>query len=372
MGHMLAHYDRSANNISNPNINPELTDKNYNLAPERDIPFLDFVQQRCVQVNAYKRSDVNVICDWVITAPKDLPTIVYEQFFKESYNFLCERYGGEKNVVSAYVHMDENQPHLHFCFMPIFYDTKKEKEKLSAKQVITRSDLNSFHSDLEKHLQESFMYTVNVQNGATRDGNKSITELQRETAKVKLDSIKRELGRFERYGNLKLPKIEMIEPEKNLFGKTSVPYEEYQGIVEEFRETLEGYKEALKELNYYKTENTSLKKTLEGSTIRFNELNNNNPFEEVKVLKERLNSLEEEQYKMIEDYFELSATKTRIENSLNWYDSFYNNLIEKLSKLSNTELSYVGKIAIPNEYVKQIQKDIQQSKNNEYDFGFGL
>lgn len=380
MGHMLAHYDRSANNISNPNIKPELTDKNYNLAPERDIPFLDFVQQRCMEVNAYKRSDVNVICDWVITAPKDLPTIVYGQFFKESYNFLCERYGGERNVVSAYVHMDENQPHLHFCFMPIFYDTNKGKEKLSAKQVITRSDLNSFHSDLEKHLQQAFMYTVNVQNGATRNGNKSIKELQRETAKAKLDSIKSELERFERYDTLKLPTIEMIEPEKNLFGKTSVPYEEYQEIVEEFRETLEGYKEALKELNYYKTENASLNTVLEDSTRRFNELNNNNPFEEVKVVKERLSCLKEEQYTMIEDYFELSAIKIRMEDSLNWYDDFYSSFIEKLSKLSNTEISYVGKMAIPNEYVKQIQKDIiktqekeiKQSKNNEYDFGFEL
>jgi len=50
MGHMLAHYDRSANNISNPNIKPELTDKNYNLAPERDISFLDFIKQRCDEV----------------------------------------------------------------------------------------------------------------------------------------------------------------------------------------------------------------------------------------------------------------------------------------------------------------------------------
>lgn len=244
----------------------------------------------------------------------------------------------------------------------------------------TRSDLNSFHSDLEKHLQPAFMYTVNVQNRATRDRNKSIKELQRKTAKAKLDSIKSELERFERYDTLKLPTIEMIEPEKNLFGKTSVPYEEYQEIVEEFRETLEGYKEALKELNYYKTENASLNTALEDSTRRFNELNNNNPFEEVKVVKERLSCLKEEQYTMIEDYFELSAIKSRMEDSLNWYDDFHSSFIEKLSKLSNTELSYVGKMAIPNEYVKQIQKDIiktqekeiQQSKNNEYDFGFEL
>lgn len=380
MGHMLAHYDRSANNISNPNIQPELTDKNYNLAPERDIPFLDFVQQRCNEVNAFKRKDVNVICDWVVTAPKELPTMVHEQFFKETYNFLCERYGGEKNVVSAYVHVDEKQPHLHFCFMPIFYDATKEKEKLSAKQVITRSDLNSFHSDLEKHLQQAFMYTINVQNGATRGGNKSIKELQRETAQAELASITSELERFDKYNDLKLPTIKLVKPEKNLFGKTSVPYDEYQGIVEDFKETLEAYKEALNGLNKYKIANISLNRALEDATTRLNELNNKNPYEELKELTERLNAANEEKKLMTEEYFETVYEKTKIEDLLNWHNGFYESLIEKLSKLNNTELSYVYKLAIPNEYINQIRKDvsnaqekeIQQSKDNQYDLGFEL
>jgi len=372
MGHMLAHYNRSANNISNPNIKPELTDKNYNLAPERDIPFLDFVKQRCNEVNAYKRNDVNVICDWVVTAPKELPCAAHEQFFKESYNFLCERYGGDKNIVSAYVHMDEHQPHLHFCFMPIFYDTKKGKEKLSAKEVITRSDLNSFHSDLEKHLKNTFKYTIHVQNGATRSGNKSIKELQRQTSQVKLDSIKRDLERFERYSNLQLPTIEMIEPETNIFGKKSVTYEEYQGIVEEFRETLDNYKGTLNSLNYYKTENTSLKKALEDATMRVNQLTNTNPYAEIEMITERLNTAKYEQRQMSEGYFELFSQKNKLEDILRWHNGFYNAFIDKLSKLSNSELEFINKLVITNEYFQQINKDIDKTQNKEIQYDSGL
>jgi len=372
MGHMLAHYDRSANNISNPNIKPELTDKNYNLAPERDIPFLDFVKQRCDEVNAYKRNDVNVICDWIVTAPKELPCAAHEQFFKASYNFLCERYGGEKNIVSAYVHMDENQPHLHFCFMPIFYDTKKGKEKLSAKEVITRLDLNSFHSDLEKYLENTFKYTIHVQNGATRDGNKSIKELQRQTSQAKLDSIKRDLERFERYSNLQFPNIEMIEPETNIFGKKSVPYEEYQGIVEEFRETLDNYKETLNSLNYYKTESISLKRALEEATTHINHLTNTNPYAEIETITERLNIAKYEQRQMSEGYFELFSQKSELEDMLRWHNGFYNVLIDKLSKLSNSELEFVNKLIIPNEYFQKINNDVDKIQNEEIQYDSGL
>ena len=61
------------------------------------------------------------------TAPK-LIGISYtdeqiKQFFELSYKFLSERYG-EQNVISAYVHMDETTPHMHFLFIPIVDDKK--------------------------------------------------------------------------------------------------------------------------------------------------------------------------------------------------------------------------------------------------------
>ena len=67
---------------------------------------------------------MNVLCSWVVTVPKDVPEAEYEKFFHATYDFLEKRYGRE-NVVSAYVHMDEITPHMHFAFVPVVYDKRK-------------------------------------------------------------------------------------------------------------------------------------------------------------------------------------------------------------------------------------------------------
>ena len=185
-GQMLSHYSRDKENFGNDLINLELTKKNYNLAPERNISDMEFLKQRISEVHCLKRKDVNVLCDWAITVPKDLPKEYHEEFFQESYNFLEAKYGKE-NVVSAYVHNDETTPHLHFAFIPIVQDKNKGHLKVSAKECITRADLKRFHPDLQQHLESKLKVPVNVLNEATKEGNKAIIELKRESAIERLD-----------------------------------------------------------------------------------------------------------------------------------------------------------------------------------------
>ena len=40
---------------------------------------------------------------------------------------------------------------MHFAFVPVTED-KRGGEKVSAKEVITKNDLKTFHTDLERHL----------------------------------------------------------------------------------------------------------------------------------------------------------------------------------------------------------------------------
>ena len=107
------------------------------------------------QIKVLKRANVNVMCDWVVTAPEDLTEEELPVFFNECYKFLNARYGKE-NVISAPVHMDETSPHLHYNFVPVVKDKKKGIPKLSAKECITRKDLNTFHQDLTKHMMTVF------------------------------------------------------------------------------------------------------------------------------------------------------------------------------------------------------------------------
>lgn len=185
-GHMLRHFERTEEiTKERENIDATKTHLNYNLVPS-GTRGQERLNERLKKVYCLNRKDVNVLCDWIVTAPQTLPEERQEEFFKESYNFMCGRYGGENNVISACVHNDEQQPHLHFAFIPVTYDKKKEKEKVSAKEVINRKDLQTFHQDLQKHLEHKMNMKIDILNGATVEGNKSICELKRGTAIQKI------------------------------------------------------------------------------------------------------------------------------------------------------------------------------------------
>lgn len=195
IGHMAKHYERAKDangeyvKFGNQNIDLARTAQNYNLAPVREMNQGEFIKQRCGEIRMQNRKDINVMASWVVTAPADLPESDRQTFFQTSYDFLAARYGGEKNVISAYVHMDEVSPHMHFAFVPTTANKKRGGEKLSAKEVLTRRDLQTFHMDLSRHLESVFGRDVGILNEATLEGNKSIAELKRGTAALKVADL---------------------------------------------------------------------------------------------------------------------------------------------------------------------------------------
>ena len=194
LGHMFAHYERAKDKdgeyikFGNEDIDTNKSHLNYNLAPNHNMSQGEFVKKRCSEVKCLNRKDVNVMCSWVVTAPKDLNPNLYKDFFKESYKFLENRYGAD-NVVSAHVHMDEKTPHMHFAFVPVVYDSKKDLLKVSAKEKVCKTDLQAFHQDLEKHLENALGREINILNEATKEGNKSIDELKRQSASERLQEV---------------------------------------------------------------------------------------------------------------------------------------------------------------------------------------
>lgn len=193
IGQMCGHYDRTKKD--GENIDPKLTRFNYNLAADdQPLPQLEKIHQRLAEVPHRERKDLNVMVSWIVTAPKDLPKEEHRQFFESCYDFCRERYGA-KNVISAYVHVDEPnaQPHMHFAFVPVTKD-----ERISAKDVITRQDLREFHGNLQERLEHDLGHKVGVLNEATREGNKSITELKRISASKELQEAQKTLQEAER------------------------------------------------------------------------------------------------------------------------------------------------------------------------------
>lgn len=190
LGHMLGHYDRTKDGLGE-NVVSERTQLNYNLAVnDQPLKQLDFVHKRLGEVRCLKRKDVNVLCDWVVTMPKDLADEYREPFSRQLIIFRGKY--GRDNVVSAYVHMDEMQPHMHFAFVPVVVDRKRNGWKLSAKEAITRADLQHIHEQMQEQLTHELGVPVNLLNEATVAGNRSIEELKRGTAVEAVNKLKSE------------------------------------------------------------------------------------------------------------------------------------------------------------------------------------
>lgn len=186
---ILVHCNRSDPNrtYKNQEIDHSKTYLNYNLAPEhKNMTDYEFMKKRCEEFKILKRKDVNWLVSWVITMPADY-TGNKELFFKEAYNFMENRYGKE-NVVSSYVHLDETSPHMHFCFVPVIFDKKKQEYKVNAKQCINKIELKQIHPQMQEYLEKKLQTKVNILNGATVEGNKTIEQLKKEE-KIKQKAI---------------------------------------------------------------------------------------------------------------------------------------------------------------------------------------
>lgn len=120
-------------------IDTTRTHLNYNLAADdQTMGQAAFLEKRLGEIYVHKSALKNALVDWVVTLP-DMEQYAgrEREFFEAAYAALCDRYGRE-NVVSAYVHMDEAQPHMHFAFVPVAKDEKHAQGwKLSRKAVNT-------------------------------------------------------------------------------------------------------------------------------------------------------------------------------------------------------------------------------------------
>lgn len=160
LGNMCAHYERRPElerGYERDNIDPDCTALNYNLAPDRGGQ-VAFIQGRIAELGLKRapRKDAVRMVDCVVTQPKSLDASLGPAFFQACYAHMAEQFGPE-NVVSAYVHLDESQPHMHFAFVPVTQDGR-----LSAKSVLTRTMLQRFHTDLQKACEQALGCSVEV------------------------------------------------------------------------------------------------------------------------------------------------------------------------------------------------------------------
>jgi hypothetical protein len=151
------HIKRGNPNPSNKQINKSKSHENYEWSRGDDW---EYYEKRISQLHVHNRKDVKTIVEVVCTAPADLDPQNYRRFFDEVYKFLDIRLGGQncENLINATVHMDETTPHIHYMAIPAVPNTKGyggKKERVCAKNLITKHFLKTMHPDLQKHMNEA-------------------------------------------------------------------------------------------------------------------------------------------------------------------------------------------------------------------------
>ena len=111
------HNERKRENYGNENIDKTKSFLNYNLKTSKGT-YLNDMQGKIDKGYNNKRkirSDANVGIEVLFTSDDEffanLSLQEQKEYFEISYEFLKE-FAGEKNIVSAVVHLDEETPHM--------------------------------------------------------------------------------------------------------------------------------------------------------------------------------------------------------------------------------------------------------------------
>ena len=125
------HNDRKAKNHTNKDIDPTRTHLNYYIKKNEltyTKEFDKYLKENNVQ--GHLRSNSIIMCQMVFTSDQLFFDKIGEKetkrYFDECYKFICNYKNlGEKNIISAVVHLDEGAPHLHLMFVPVVHTKDK-------------------------------------------------------------------------------------------------------------------------------------------------------------------------------------------------------------------------------------------------------
>ena len=130
------HNDRKAKNHTNKDIDPTRTHLNYYIKKNEltyTKEFDKYMKENNLQ--GHLRSNSIIMCQMIFTSDQAFFDRIGEEetkrYFNECYKFICNYKNlGEKNIISAVVHLDEGAPHMHLMFVPVVHTKDKEGKKI--------------------------------------------------------------------------------------------------------------------------------------------------------------------------------------------------------------------------------------------------
>ena len=321
------HNDRKAKNHTNKDIDTTKTHLNYYIKKNEltyTKEFDKYLKENNVQ--GHLRSNSIIMCQMIFTSDQVFFDKIGEKetkrYFDECYKFICNYKNlGEKNIISAVVHLDEGVPHMHLMFVPVVHT--KDKDGNDIDKICARDFWKG--RDSYRKLQDAYINHVKSK-GFDLERGMFVEDTDRKHYTVE------EYKKITNYENtkkvLKEIKLEMPEvPNINEISKFSIKRDE-----KILKEIIKPKDDLIKEL--YK-DNLSLHKELSKQSKVVDEA--------VKYQKER--------DKIIADNKELHNTVKEIKH-------------EYQSKNDTLDLKYDNK-------KRELEKDYQEkSYNLEYEYKY--
>lgn len=213
------HDFRKMNNCNtNKDIDKSLSANNYDQHDKQNSNYNKFIKGRISELNLKKavRKDAVAMVQIMVTSDheyfKNISQEKRENFFKDSYEFLCKKYGQE-NVISSMVHLDETTPHMHFNFVPI-----TEDNRLCAKDIINMNSLTDLQTEFYNEVGKKY----DLIRGRTREQRLAEGDMHKNMS----------MPEFKAYTN-------QIQQFQDLLKPLRIEYEAIKGYVDQYKKSTE-------------------------------------------------------------------------------------------------------------------------------------
>ena len=148
---MEAHNERQKEQYkSNPDIDTVKSADNYHLIQPQHKYYAE-IMKRVEAAKCRLRKDSVLMIEALITASPEFmtarSTAEQREYFERALAFIRNEMG-EENVFAATVHMDERNPHMHVCMVPLTSD-----KRLSAKTIMgNQKKLSEWQTKFHEHM----------------------------------------------------------------------------------------------------------------------------------------------------------------------------------------------------------------------------
>ena len=213
VGNIFNHMIDSKARAKRSNVDNDKTKYNYNILNSEKKP-MQILKELLKKDNIHcsPRKDVIVATSICLTAPDNLPEDRYDEFFYKAALFFYDRYNKDDKYspcLGAFVHKDEMaknkngnvKPHMHYLMSNLVFDQKKNRYKFCCKEVINKKDLTTLHQDFKNYIDKAMNLKLEIINGATANGNKTILKLKNQELENKVAHQQEEIEKLKQLKN---------------------------------------------------------------------------------------------------------------------------------------------------------------------------